>query len=134
MLSETLVRSDTCLITVKDATMLKTIAIFALAAPLGLFAASEKNDAERTAKDNLKLAKKIEEAVSKDKTLNPSSRKIEVTIQNGVVKLSGVVQSEAESQAIQAKAESEVVRKTPDTQVAESRVKIDNELAVSPQR
>jgi len=114
--------------------MLKTIRIIVIvgtALPLGLFGASEKDSAERSAKDDLKLAKKIEEAVSKDRTLTPSSRNVEVTIQNGVVKLSGVVQSDAERQSIQAKAESEVVQKTPDAVVAESKVKIDNELAIA---
>ncbi|HEV8414090.1 MAG TPA: BON domain-containing protein [Bryobacteraceae bacterium] len=111
---------------------IRTIVIVSTALPLGLFGASEKDSAERSAKDDLKLAKKIEEAVSKDRTLTPSSRNVEVTIQNGVVKLSGVVQSAAERESIQAKAESEVVQKTPDAQVAESKVKIDNELAVAP--
>lgn len=114
--------------------MLKTIRIIVIvgtALPLGLFGASEKDSAERSAKDDLKLAKKIEEAVSKDRTLTPSSRNVEVTIQNGVVKLSGVVQSDAERESIQAKAESEVVQKTPDAVVAESKVKIDNQLAVA---
>ena len=111
---------------------IRTIVIVATALPLGLFGASEKDSAERSAKDDLKLAKKIEEAVSKDRTLTPSSRNVEVTIQNGVVKLSGVVQSNAERESIQAKAESEVVQKTPDAIVAESKVKIDNELAIAP--
>jgi BON domain len=115
--------------------MLKAIRIIVIvgtALPLGLFGASEKDSAERSAKDDLKLAKKIEEAVAKDRTLTPSSRNVEVTIQNGVVKLSGVVQSNAERESIQAKAESEVVQKTPDAIVAESKVKIDNQLAVAP--
>jgi hypothetical protein len=111
---------------------IRTIVIVATALPLGLFGASEKDSAERSAKDDLKLAKKIEEAVSKDRTLTLSSRNVEVTIQNGVVKLSGVVQSNAERESIQAKAESEVVQKTPDAVVAESKVKIDNELAIAP--
>lgn len=111
--------------------IIRTIVIIAAALPLGLFGASEKDSAERSAKDDLKLAKKIQDAVSKDKTLTPSSRKIDVTIQNSVVKLSGAVQSEAERQAIQAKAESEVVQKRSDSVVAESKVKIDNELAVA---
>jgi osmotically-inducible protein OsmY len=111
--------------------IIRTIVIIGAALPVGLFGASEKDSAERSAKDDLKLVKKIEEAVSKDKTLTPSSRMVDVTIQNGVVKLSGAVQSEAERQAIQAKAESEVVQKTADTVVAESKVKIDNELAVA---
>ena len=111
--------------------MWKTIGIVAMLLPVGMFAASGKSAAERSAKDEQHLAREIQEAVSKDHSLTPSGRKANVTVQNGVFTLSGVVHSEAERQAIQAKAESKVIQKTPDELVASSAVKIDNELSIA---
>ncbi len=114
--------------------LVRTIAIIGcLTLPLGLFGSSDKTDSERSAKADRKLADDIRESVAKDDSLQPSSRRIEVTVRNGVFILNGIVQSDEESQEIQGKAESEVIQHTPDDLVATTNIKIDNELVVAPQ-
>jgi len=112
---------------------LPVIAIIGLTLPFGLFGASENKNAERTEKTDQELASKIQKAVSKDSSLSPSSREVQVTVQNGMVTLVGTVQSEAERQAIQGKAESLATQQTPDELIANSSgVKVDNKLVVAP--
>jgi BON domain len=121
------------------------IAIIAcMALPLGLFASSERPNETSGDKDKRegvkaekrldRLAKKIRREVAKDGSLQPSSRDIEVTVQNRVVSLKGTVQSEEESQAIQGKAESLVLNDTPWdlAKSAQPEAEIENDLTVAP--
>jgi hypothetical protein len=111
-----------------------------LALPLVLFAAGEtpadaqENKAsQKKVNADQKLAKKIRKSVAKDNSLQPSSRNIEVSVENGVVTLKGLVQSDEESQAIQGRAESLLIQQTPDQLVTDSsfRNQIHNELVVA---
>jgi len=104
-----------------------------LTLPLGVFGSSGNTDSGRSVKADRKIAEDIQESVAKDDSLHPSSRKIEVTVRDGVFILNGIVQSDAESQEIQGKAESEVIQHTPDELIATADIKIDNELVVAPQ-
>ena len=114
--------------------IVRTIAIIScFTLPLGLFGSSDNTGSETSAKADRKLAEDIQESVAKDDSLHPSSRKIEVTVRNGVFVLNGIVQSDAESQEIQGRAESEVIQHTPDELIATVNRKIDNELVVAPQ-
>jgi|GEM_PF-6879581 len=111
--------------------IVRTIAIIScLTLPLGLFGWSDNSNSERSAKADRKLAEDIQESVAKDDSLHSSSRKIEVTVRNGVYILNGIVQSDAESQEIQGKAESEVIQHMPDELLATANFRIDNQLVV----
>jgi hypothetical protein len=79
----------------------------------------------------MKVARAIQEAVAKDRSLSTAGRNIEVTVEQGVIILKGMVLSDEESQAIQGKAESLVIQATPDWLLQNSRlVEIDNDLEV----
>jgi hypothetical protein len=116
--------------------MLKTIRNIAivgcLAMPFALASrSSTKGDSAKEVKATRELARKIQKAVAKDQGLQPSSRNIDVTIQNSIVTLKGTVQSDEESQAILGKAESLVNQNTPDELINAPEMTFDNELIVA---
>ncbi len=119
---------------------IRGIAIIGLLALPPVFASADPNEArenkasEKQAEADQKLAKRIQKSVAKDDSLQPTSRNIEVSVQNGKVTLKGVVQSDEERQAIQGKAESLMIDKTPDNLVStSSRDLIRNELVLNKQ-
>lgn len=95
--------------------------------PLTSFGASDEGDA----KSDSDMAAKIQEAIGKDDSLKASASAVNVTVQNGVVTLKGVVGSDEVSQSIQAKAESKVIQATPIDRI--HTVVVHNELTVANQ-
>src|SRR5260370_41388058 len=87
-----------------------------LALHMALFGANRpghgrgSKDAQRV----VKLASEIQEAVAKDESLSNAGRRVKVIAERGVIILTGMVMSDAQSQAIQGKAESFVIQATPD--------------------
>jgi hypothetical protein len=100
-----------------------------LALPFGLLGADDTT--HTGAKADRRLAAKIKQEVAKDDSLLLSSRKVEVTVQNRVVTLKGMVQSDEESQAILGDAESVVISVTPERLINSLEFTFDNQLVVA---
>lgn len=93
---------------------------------------ARESDSPKRIKLDRELTKKIQKAVAHDDGLQESSRKVDVSVQDGVVTLKGAVQSDAESQEIQGKAESLVTQATPDEKLNDrASVQVNNELVVN---
>jgi hypothetical protein len=102
--------------------MLKTMVCLLL--PLASFGASEGD-----AKSDSDLAAKIQKAIAKDDSLKADAGTVNVTVENGVVALKGMVSSDERRAAIQGKAESFAIQATPIDRIHS--VVVHNELTVS---
>jgi hypothetical protein len=112
-------RGFVCIITV----------IGSLALPFGLLGADRTS--QDATKADRRLAAKIKKEVAKDDSLPPSSRNVEVTVQNRIVTLKGTVQSDEESQAILGDAESVAINVTPDRLINSIEFRFDNQLVAT---
>lgn len=96
--------------------------------PFGLFGSDEV--ASKGIKSERHLAERIQKKIAKDDSLQPPSRKVEVTVQNGVITLRGTVQSDQESQAILGDAETVAIDETPSRLINSAQFKLNNQLMV----
>jgi len=104
---------------------LRTITIMSsLMLPLALYGSSAEGDA----KSDQKMTAKIQKAIAKDYSLKSDAGTINVTVQNGVVTLKGVVRSDERRVDTEGVAEMVLLRKVPDDQIHTA--VIHNELTV----
>ncbi len=96
--------------------------------PFGLFAADEV--APKGIKSERHLAERIQKEIARDDSLRPESRKVQATVQNGVITLRGAVQSDEESQAVLGDAESVLIHETPSRLINSRKFRFDNQLMV----
>jgi len=100
--------------------------------PMALLGANRPGRCRGSAQTVVKLARDIQEAVAKYQSLSTAGRRVKVIAEQGVIILTGIVMSDAESQAILGKAESFVIKATPDRQIDRSlSVEIENDLVVA---
>ena len=103
--------------------------IFCLAVPGGVLFPSTRGKNEMELPRD--LPRQIETKVAEDDGLQPGSRKITVTIQNRVVTLKGVVQSDLERQMILGHAEALVAQNVPDGLINSGEITFNLQLAIA---